>query len=252
MKDFTIKNVTIGNGIPKICVPICASTKEDLLSQIKEYDRDDIDFIEWRIDFFQNVSDRKAVETLAKELREQLPNKPILFTFRTKQEGGEQSLPLEDYFSLNVQLAKSGCVDLVDLELFATEDTAKLNSIIKEIQKQNVKVILSNHDFHKTPEENEIVHRLKKMQDLGADVAKIAVMPNSSNDVLELLSATNQMKTQYADIPIITMSMGKLGAISRISGEIFGSAVTFGSLKKASAPGQIPVADLKNMLTILS
>lgn len=252
MKNFMIKNVTIGSGIPKLCVPICASTKEDLLSQIKEYDRDDIDFVEWRIDFFQNVTDINAVKALASDLRAMLPNKPILFTFRTKQEGGEQALPLEDYFSLNLQLAKSGYVDLIDLELFATEDTTKLHSIIKEIQEQNVKVILSNHDFHKTPEEAEILHRLKTMQDLGADIAKIAVMPNSSADVLTLLSATNQMKEQYANIPIITMSMGKLGCISRISGEIFGSAVTFGSLKKASAPGQIPVADLKNVLNLLS
>lgn len=252
MKDFTIKNVTIGNGTPKICVPICASTKEELLLQIKEYDRDDIDFVEWRIDYFQNVSNVKAVETLAKKFRERLPDKPILFTFRSKQEGGEQALPLEDYFSLNLQLAKSGCVDLIDLELFATKDTTKLCSMVKELQRQNVKVILSNHDFYKTPEEEELLHRLKTMQQLGADVAKIAVMPNTSSDVLKLLSATNQMKEQYANIPIITMSMGKLGAISRISGEIFGSSVTFGSLKKASAPGQIAIADLKQALNLLS
>lgn len=252
MKNVTIKNVTIGNGMPKICVPICATTKEDLLSQITEYNKEDIDFIEWRIDFFQNVSDIVAVESLAKDLRTMLPNKPILLTFRTKQEGGEQALPLKDYFSLNLRLAQSGCVDLVDLELFSTNNTKQLSSMINEIQKQNVKVILSNHDFHKTPEEAEIISRLSKMQELGADVAKIAVMPNSPNDVLELLSATNKMKEQYATIPIITMSMGKLGSISRISGELFGSAVTFGSLKKSSAPGQIPLAELKNVLTLLS
>ena len=252
MKEFTVKNVTIGSGTPKICVPICASTKEELLSQIKEYDRDDIDFVEWRIDFFQNVSDFKAVQAAAKDLHARLSNKPILFTFRTKQEGGEQELSIDDYFSLNLQLAKSGYVDLIDLELFITNNTTELSFMINEIQKQNVKVILSNHDFFKTPKEDEILHRLKTMQALGADVAKIAVMPNSSNDVLRLLSATNKMNEQYAHIPIITMSMGKLGAISRISGELFGSSVTFGSLKKASAPGQIPVADLKNMLTLLS
>lgn len=252
MKDFTIKNVTIGSGTPKICVPICAATKQDLLSQAQNYDRKDIDFVEWRCDYLTNCSDIEAVTSLAKELRALLPEKPILFTFRTKQEGGEQALSFEHYLSLNMALANSGYVDLIDLELFSTDDTKKLSSVIKGIQTQGIKVILSNHDFQKTPAEEEILSRLQTMQTLGADVAKIAVMPNSSTDVLTLLSATNKMKEQYAKIPIITMSMGKLGAISRIAGETFGSAVTFGSLTKASAPGQIPVTELKNTLQLLS
>lgn len=252
MKQFTIKNVTLGNGIPKICVPICASTKEDLLSHINEYNREDIDLVEWRIDFFEMVSDLDAVEELTKELRSNLPEKPILFTFRTKQEGGEQTLALEDYFSLNLHLAQSGYVDLIDLELFVTDNQNNLSDMIKKIQQSGVKVVLSNHDFLKTPLEEEILSRLVNMQKLGADIAKIAVMPNSSTDVLTLLSATNKMKECFADIPIVTMSMGKTGAISRIAGELFGSAITFGSLINSSAPGQIPVTELKQILNLLS
>ena len=91
---------------------------------------------------------------------------------------------------------------------------------------------MSNHDFDKTPSFDEITGRLIGMKKLGADVAKLACMPNSAKDVLTLLSATESVKSQYPDEPIITMSMGKLGAISRISGEIFGSALTFGSAKR--------------------
>lgn len=91
---------------------------------------------------------------------------------------------------------------------------------------------MSNHDFDKTPSFDEITGRLIGMKKLGADVAKLACMPNSAKDVLTLLSATEAVKSQYPDEPIITMSMGKLGAISRISGEIFGSALTFSSAKK--------------------
>ena len=93
--------------------------------------------------------------------------------------------------------------------------------------------------------------RLMGMKKLGADVAKLACMPNSAKDVLTLLSATEAVKSQYPDEPIITMSMGKLGAISRISGEIFGSALTFGSAKKASAPGQLEVTTLQQILRAL-
>ena len=89
------------------------------------------------------------------------------------------------------------------------------------------------------------------MQEYGADIPKIAVMPKSVDDVITLLDATNTMKTQYGDRPLITMSMGGTGVISRLAGEVFGSAFTFGAGKEASAPGQIPVAELRKVLEIL-
>lgn len=109
---------------------------------------------------------------------------------------------------------------------------------------------MSNHDFHKTPAKDELVGRLRKMQELGADLPKIAVMPTSTADVITLLDATNTMKEQYADRPIITMSMAANGVISRLSGELFGSSVTFGAAKQASAPGQVAISELRTMLTM--
>jgi 3-dehydroquinate dehydratase (EC 4.2.1.10) len=114
-----------------------------------------------------------------------------------------------------------------------------------------VKVIMSSHDFHNTPPAEEIVRRLRKMQQLGADIPKIALMPQNKTDVLTLLTATLEMHEHYADRPLITMSMAKTGVISRLAGEVFGSAATFGAVKKASAPGQISVSDLRIALTIL-
>ena len=110
---------------------------------------------------------------------------------------------------------------------------------------------MSSHDFHKTPSFDEITGRLIGMKKLGADVAKLACMPKSAKDVLTLLSATEAIKSQYPDEPLITMSMGRLGAISRISGECFGSSLTFGSAKKASAPGQLEVTTLHQILQAL-
>ena len=69
--------------------------------------------------------------------------------------------------------------------------------------------------------------------------------------LLVLLDATNTMKTKYADRPFITMSMSGTGLISRLSGAVFGSACTFGAGKEASAPGQIPVNQLRSVLEII-
>lgn len=114
-----------------------------------------------------------------------------------------------------------------------------------------MKVVASNHDFHKTPGKEEIVGRLCRMQELGADIPKIAVMPQSRQDVLTLLAATEEMNREYADRPIITMSMSGTGVISRLCGEVFGSALTFGAAKKASAPGQMEVRELSQILSLL-
>ena len=89
------------------------------------------------------------------------------------------------------------------------------------------------------------------MQKENADIAKIAVMPESERDVLILLEATQEMASNYADRPIVTMSMKGMGAVSRIAGETFGSAMTFGSLEEVSAPGQLELSKLKAILEIM-
>ena len=109
---------------------------------------------------------------------------------------------------------------------------------------------MSNHDFHQTPAKADITGRLKKMEEAGADICKIAVMPQSPADVLTLLDATWEA-CQTANHPIVTISMGKLGLISRIAGSTFGSAITFGTAGTASAPGQLDSASLKNILDVL-
>ena len=139
---------------------------------------------------------------------------------------------------------------MVDLELFSSE--ADIIGLIAEAKEKNVKVVLSSHDFFRTPAKEEIIARLLKMQQLGADITKIAVMPQSEEDVLTLLAATLEMKKKQADRPCITMSMGKLGAISRLAGELFGSCLTFAAAKDVSAPGQVSVRDVRSILEILA
>lgn len=251
MQNLTIKNLTIGLGLPKICVPIVATTREEILKSLENYNRKEIDLLEWRIDFMTNIHDVAALISIAKEITAALPDKPLLVTFRSKKEGGEQELSLSEYLALNQAFAKQKAADLVDIELFCDKDPKHLASVVSEIKATGTKVIFSNHDFEKTPSKSTIVDRLRNMQELGGDIAKIAVMPTSAEDVLTLLSATREMTEEYATIPVVTMSMGQLGVISRICGSTFGSTITFGALGQTSAPGQIPVDKLYDTLHTL-
>ena len=249
MNTVKIRDIEIGTGAPKIIVPIVGVTKEDIIEEAKTFDSIPIDVVEWRVDWFEGVFDFAKVEDVLKNLREVLGNIPLLMTFRTSKEGGEKAIEPEAYAELNIKAAQTGYVDLVDVEIFTGDDIVK--KIIDGAHAAGVKVIASNHDFDKTPAKSDIIYRLRKMQDMGADIPKIAVMPQNKRDVLTLLSATEEMVTDYADRPIITMSMAGTGVISRLCGEVFGSSMTFGAAKKASAPGQIGVSDLNSVLTLL-
>ena len=249
MKTVTVRNLVIGDGAPKIIVSLMGIDIATVKSEALAYREADFDILEWRVDHFGDVSSTDAVLEAARAIRDVIADKPLLFTFRSAKEGGEQALSVENYIALNRAAVDSGLVDMIDLELFTGDELVK--ATVEHAHAKNVFVIMSNHDFHKTPVAEEIVQRLRKMQELGADIPKIALMPQSKADVLTLLSATLEMQERYADRPIITMSMAKTGVISRLSGEVFGSAATFGSEKKASAPGQISVTDLRTVLTIL-
>ena len=249
MNPVVVGNIAIGEGVPKICVPIVGQTEAEILQAIEQVKDLSVDLIEWRADWFADVRELEAVQVVLKKMRDILGDTPLVFTFRTKEEGGERAITEAEYVSLNKLAVDSGCVDLIDVEMFSMADVA--NEMITYAKQMGVKVIGSNHDFSKTPEKDVIIERLRRIQALGADIPKIAVMPQSKSDVMTLLCATEVMSTKYADRPIITMSMGEKGIISRVSGEFTGSAVTFGTAGKASAPGQMPIDELKMMLELL-
>ena len=249
MNTIKVRNLEIGTGTPKICVPIVGKTVPEILENAKSAVQAKADVVEWRVDWYEDVFSFECIEHVLRKLREITGEIPLLFTFRTLQEGGEQAIDAVAYRELNEKAARTKMADLIDVELSAGEKTVK--SLIKTAHTFGVKVVVSNHDFEKTPPKEEIVARLQKMQELGADLPKIAVMPQCRKDVLTLLRATLEMAQEYADRPIITMSMAGTGLISRLCGEVFGSALTFGAAKKASAPGQAAVNELNDMLQFL-
>lgn len=255
--------------LPKICVPLVCQTEEEIVCVGKELAVCAADLIEWRADFYNTLTDAGAVQRVLRRLREVLGEKPLLFTIRTACEGGEIELSFEEYAAILRDVAVTGFVDYIDVEMFwgyrdngnqaafpdtctpqeAADDSCHdaVRDLVQDLREQ-VDVIGSYHDFEKTPPSVEITGRLLVMEKLGASIPKMAVMPHTRQDVLDLMCATLRAKEALPDTPLITMSMGALGAISRVAGSCFGSAVTFGCQGKASAPGQIELEQLQNML----
>ena len=246
MDTVYIRKLAIGEGRPKICVPICGKNREEILREAENMQKLPADLIEWRADWYEDVFDREALQETLGALRRSLGDKPLLFTFRSIQEGGEKAISPEQYLAVGQAVCESGQADGLDVELFMDGKVTK--ALIEAAHRQGMAVIASNHDFIKTPEKDEITRRLILMDEMGADILKIAVMPKAKADVLELLTATEEMGRIYTEKPVVTMSMGPMGLISRLAGETFGSAITFGAGEKASAPGQMPAEQLEKVL----
>lgn len=240
-----IKNRVFGEGRPIICVPVMEAEKENIIAEVRRLIEEGVDMIEWRVDAYSGIHSLNAIRDVFAELKPLVKDTILLFTFRSKEQGGLCSLSYDKIYDLHQVAAESGIVDLIDVEYFQSD---AIDKEIRTLQRMGAKVVTSHHDFYETPSSDVLFMLLEQMKHSHADVVKLAVMPNEAEDVLRLLEETNHFHKRYPNQPLITMSMGKIGCVSRISGEIFGSCVTFGAGKNASAPGQIPFHDLKYIL----
>ncbi|MDC4362209.1 type I 3-dehydroquinate dehydratase [Acinetobacter baumannii] len=227
-------------------VPITAKTKEQALAQAQVIaNTADADLAEFRIDLLSFASDTKQVIALGHELKKILGNKPMIATIRTKNEGGQLEISDADYGKTYQAYLKNPFMDWLDVEMF--RDQKVVSEIVQKAHQKKVLVVMSNHDFQKTPSQDEIEKRLLKQDQMGADVLKIAVMPKSKQDVFTLMNATLKVSQQTTK-PLLTMSMGQLGTISRVATANMGGSYSFGMIGQASAPGQIDVTKLKQIL----
>jgi 3-dehydroquinate dehydratase-1 len=230
----------------KTIVPITAKTREQAIAQAKVIAANaDADLAEFRIDLLNFASDRKQVIALGHELKQILATKPLIATIRTHNEGGQLTISDADYGKTYQAYLQQPFMDMLDVEMF--RDQQIVNETVKMAHAKKVLIVMSNHDFQKTPPESEIIKRLLKQDELGADILKIAVMPQNKQDVFTLMNATLKV-SQQSKKPLLTMSMGKLGTISRIATANMGGSFSFGMIGEASAPGQIDVTQLKQFL----
>lgn len=249
MPCINIRGCAVGAGRPKVIVPIVEHTESAVLAAAAALAARRLDVVEWRADWFDGCADAAALTHCLRGLRAQLGEVPLLVTCRTQAEGGERALALPEYEAFCRTACASGCADALDVELLPAG--ARLPALIELAHAHGVKVVCSSHDFDATPPQAEMVRRMVQMQQTGTDIAKLAVMPRSRADVLALLAATAEMAEQHPATPVVTMSMGALGAVSRLAGETFGSAMTFASAGKSSAPGQVELDMLNAVLDAL-
>ena len=249
-KSIELDGQPIGNGrFPAICMPLIGRTRETLRSEVAAVAAKKPDIIEWRVDFFEGIANTAEVIAVASEIKQAAGDIPLLFTRRSVREGGEKiALSEQQVIELYRAVCAGGHAAIVDYEMGNEPDHVRA---VRELSRAGgVKLILSFHDFSKTPAVEFLNERFAQAERLGADIAKVAVMPRAMDDILVLLAATLQSSRKLG-IPVVSMAMGGQGALTRVGGWAFGSAMTFAAGENRSAPGQMPIEDVQAALAVL-
>ncbi len=235
-----IKDYTLGTGKPLICVPITETRKNEIIQAAQQGIEQGADALEWRMDWFGEIDEWSQVEEVLCRLSEISRKVILLCTFRSKAQGGERETAEEAYVHLLQNIAQTGKADLLDLEM---SELSQPLETVRQLHGAEQKVIASQHYFSHTPDTQLMKQEFLKMKNIGADIGKLAVMPQTLLDVIRLMEAAAEMKEKAPDFPLAAMAMGDKGAVSRIGGQLFGSCITFASAGKASAPGQLYIED---------
>jgi 3-dehydroquinate dehydratase-1 len=238
-----------GGTLPIIITPLVGKTAEAILEEVAAIVPKKPDLLEWRIDFFAAIGEAKAVVDTALAIRKASGGIPVLLTRRNVTEGGN-AIPIDEaaVVAMYTAACQAQCVEAIDYEL--SNAPADLKHLRVVSAANGVAMIMSYHNFQMTPDAATLDSKFVAAERLGADVAKVAVMPKTEQDVLTLLAATDTAR-QKVGVPLISMSMGGVGSLSRIMGWVYGSAATFAVGKSSSAPGQIAIEDLRTAVAIV-
>lgn len=247
-KTVDLGGVKLGPGrMPAICAPVLAYGVIEVRHQAEKLMESPADIAELRADYLQDEAylNEYTVKKTLEALRKYLPGRPVIFTLRTKREGGEAQVDEEQYMAVCKGAVDTGLIDAIDIEYVHNKDN--VGKLVGYANDHDVKVIMSSHDFRRTPDSAKIFDKMKQMEYRGADIAKTAVMPVENGDVFRVEQVCEQLKEELG-IPFIMISMGPAGSISRFTGEQTGSVMTFGSKGLSSAPGQPDADDLDRTL----
>ena len=213
----------------KIAIPIFQAKKEDVIKVAEDCIEKGADVLEFRIDALDNPN-FKDIQEIIEEI-----NFPMIATNRISSEGGSFKGTEEE--RIDILLKCAPLVDYVDIELQSDD------KYIKQIHDTGVTTIVSYHDFHKTPEINEIMYIVEKEQKLG-DIAKVAFMPNDLDDTLKILAILSHCENTIA------ISMSDLGSYTRVMASKFDSPITFAAGTDVTALGQIDIETMKSLLNM--
>lgn len=249
MTPVSFKGLSLGSGVPKICVPITGADPNTVIGQAGEAVSSSADIAEWRLDYFNDLEDTAGILSTAKRLVEILGDLPLIITLRDRAEGGKRQIADADYLKLYTQIMVRTEVTAIDVEW--RRNPTITEQLISLAHAHQVRTIVSHHEFEQTPTKSEMLDQLTKMAQLKGDVVKLAVMPENNDDVLNLMLATHEASQQISQ-PIITMAMGSLGAVTRVAGQTFNSVLTFATTSSLSAPGQLTVDETRKILKIIA
>lgn len=222
-------NIFLRPGMPKVAVSISDCSKNRLLKSRE------IDIIEIRIDQFTRVDAKYIKDNII--VRKKL-NLPLILTIRSKKEGGKKNI--RDERKLNIFRDIIPLIDAVDIEL----RSPIIMEVIDFAKRGNKKIIISSHNFKSTPINEDLTDIIRKAKKKGANIVKIATKANSIDDVNRLMQFTQQNKNKN----IIVISLGNIGAISRLCFPIVGSLITYSYIDKPFGIGQIPLDVLQSQL----
>lgn len=259
-----VKNTVFQQGRPQVAVSITGETVTGIIEQAKAIALEPVQVIEWRADYylaaFEDIGEAlKSADTyleimnILEGISQGAPELPLIFTIRTKGQGGQIELANEQIEGIQAFVADSSLVDFIDVEVkgykkqFGGIGGKRLEDRIAKIHEKNKKVILSYHDFEEMIPSKDIAKLVAFMAKNGGDMFKGAAMANSDADAKEMLEATAFLNKKGIG-PLITMAMGNAGAITRIIGGKYGSVITFAAVGDTSAPGQISAERMKTEL----
>ena len=246
MRLLRCKGLCIGEGIPKIVVPVMGAAVEQSIAAATDAIAAGEDIIEWRADFSANNPDAASLVADAAELAAACKTTPLLFTLRTVEEGGRSHVSNEEYCALMRALIGSGSIDVIDIEQRLGEHVVR--DLVSAAHTQGVAAIVSSHDFQGAPSQEAMMKTLATMHEWGADIAKLAVTAHTMADSLRVMAATAELHRAHPDYLMATMAMGSAGSITRLMGECCGSALAFCSHNEESAPGQVEVTRARRIM----
>ena len=222
----------------KICVSISATDNVELLDKAQRAERSSADLIEVRLDA---LSRHNGLTKIAESVK-----KPLIATNRAISDKGAFDGSEDDRLKAVVKAVEDG-FSYVDLEL----RTPGLAKSIGTFRQKGTKIILSHHDFYRTPSLAELQLIKAELDNFRPDLYKIVTTAKSLEDNFTVLSLLG--KNGPNSIPLVSFAMGEAGIWSRVIAPFYGAAFTYASLERGTetAPGQPPISDLRSIYRTL-
>lgn len=261
MNQLKVREIVLQPGRPKVAVPLVSGYPADIIAECEEIRMLPCDIIEWRADNYLAaiddldgyLSDKNGYLDMIKildDINYIAGDKPLIFTVRSKAQGGNVELTKSQLESIYGLVAETKLADMIDIELMdeAGEiDAEWLRGQIDEVHRFGGKVIVSHHDFDKMPEPAALLDIVKDMYTMGADICKVAAMAADKKEAENMLKVC-ALLTKKNIGPLIMLAMGEAGMATRVAAGRYGSCITFASGRAESAPGQADTYTMKKWL----